>query len=170
MIRFISILFFFFLMACYSTPKVSGQFTPEEFDQMANEMARGNTNDIDLEDFIRIKKRVVVLDSREKKEYDISHIPGAIWVGYEDFTTERLKNIDKEAEIVVYCSVGYRSERIGEKIQKAGYKKVHNLNGSIFRWVNEGYKLEDAHGNKTTKIHGYNKDWAKWLKKGDVVF
>ena len=68
----------------------------------------------------------ILLDARELKEYKVSHIKNAIHVGYDKFnlkeTTSKLS--DKNATIVVYCSVGIRSEDIAEKLQKAGYTNV----------------------------------------------
>lgn len=157
------------MTACYPAPKVSGQFTQQEFDQMADQMANGKTPDISIDNFIRNKSEFVILDTREKKEYDISHIPDALWVGYDDFDIKRV-SADKNKKIVVYCSVGYRSERIGEQLLDAGYTEVYNLNGSIFRWINSGYQLVNSDGQKTTKIHGYNKKWSKWIKDGEIVY
>ena len=105
---------------------------------MATEMAQGDTKDIEVTTLKTMKEKVILLDTREKKEYEISHIPGAIWVGYNNFKLKRVKEIAKDTKIVTYCSVGYRSERIGEKLQKAGFTDVSNLKGSIFKWVNEG--------------------------------
>ena len=137
---------------------------------MANEMATGEVKDISVEDLKKIKDQVILLDTREKEEFEISHIPGAIWVGYDNFKMKNLKGIDKDAEIVTYCSVGYRSERIGEKLQKAGFNNVCNLEGSIFKWVNEGNIVEDKDGNKTESVHGFDKDWGKWVKGAKVVY
>lgn len=72
-------------------------------------------------------------------------------------------DIPKDAKIVLYCSVGYRSEKIGEKLQKMGYTDVNNLFGSLFEWVNRGYKVVDKDGNETQKVHTYNKDWSQWV-------
>ena len=143
---------------------IAGQFTDAEFDEMATEMAQGDVVDIDVTTLLEQKEQVILLDTREKKEYEISHIPGAIWVGYDNFKLKKVKEIDKDAKIVTYCSVGYRSERIGEQLQKAGYTDVCNLKGSIFKWVNEGNSLEDKDGKATEKVHGFDKDWGKWVK------
>lgn len=159
----------FVLASCYPAPKVAGQFTDQEFETMATEMAKGDAKDINVDDLVRIKQNVILLDSREKKEYDISHIPGAIWVGYDDFDINRIQNINKDSKLVVYCSVGYRSERVSEKIQGAGYTDVQNLKGSIFKWINKGYTVVDKDGNQTNKIHGYNKKWSKWVKSEDII-
>ena len=72
--------------------------------------------------------------------------------------------------MVVYCTVGYRSERIGEKLQKMGFQDVHNLYGGITEWVNQGHKVVDPEGNETPKVHTYSKDWGKWLKEGEKVW
>lgn len=169
-IRVYTFLLIILITACYPAPRAAGQFTDNEFEAMAAEMAKGDTKDITVDQLVRIKDDVILLDSREKKEYDISHIPGAIWVGYDDFTLDRIKDIDKNAKIVVYCSVGYRSERIGEKIMDGGYNDISNLSGSIFKWVNEGYKIVDSGNQPTKKIHGFNKKWSKWVRKGEVTY
>ncbi len=106
---------------------------------------------------------VLLLDARERAEYDVSHIPSAVFVGYNDFEKKTLTNVPKDKSIVVYCSIGYRSEKIGEKLQKMGYTKVYNLYGSIFEWVNGGNQVVDNQGNTTKKVHTFNKSWSKWV-------
>ncbi|MDF9798804.1 putative sulfurtransferase [Catalinimonas alkaloidigena] len=54
---------------------------------------------------------VILLDAREKEEYNVSRIKGAHWVGYDDFSLERVEEFSKNQELVVYCSVGYRSDK-----------------------------------------------------------
>lgn len=115
-------------------------------------------------------KQVVFLDTREKKEYQVSHIRDAVWVGYQDFDLKRLSGISRQTPLVVYCSVGYRSEKIGEKLLKAGFTDVHNLYGSLFEWVNQGYPVYDAKGQPTTRVHAYSKTWGIWLNKGTKVY
>tara|TARA_R110002050_G_scaffold257264_1_gene396427 strand:- start:142 stop:645 length:504 start_codon:yes stop_codon:yes gene_type:complete len=110
------------------------------------------------------------IDSREKVEFDVSHIKGATWVGYDDFDMARMDAISKNEPIIIYCSVGYRSEEIGEKLIEAGYTNVSNLYGGIFEWVNQGKPIVDLSGKPTTKIHGYSKTWGIWLSKGEKVY
>lgn len=111
-----------------------------------------------------------ILDAREKTEFEISHIKNAIWVGYDSFNlSQTIKKIDKSKPVVVYCSIGYRSEKIGEQLQKKGYK-VYNLYGGIFHWTNQGFKVVDETNKPTLKVHGYDKNWGKWLTKAEVVY
>lgn len=110
-------------------------------------------------------KQILFLDAREKNEYDVSHIAGARWVGYGDFHLNRLPDGPKDALIVVYCSIGYRSEKIAEKLTKAGYKRVRNLYGSLFEWVNAGYGVVDKQNQPVKKIHTYNASWSQWVNR-----
>ncbi|KAB7731927.1 rhodanese-like domain-containing protein [Rudanella paleaurantiibacter] len=119
---------------------------------------------------LKTMKDVVLLDTREKKEYDVSHLPNARWVGYDDFSFERLKGIPKTANIVTYCSVGYRSDKIGDKLKAAGYERVHNLYGSLFEWVNQGNPVVDNTGKPTKLVHAFSRPWGVWLKRGEKVY
>lgn len=112
----------------------------------------------------------ILLDARETNEYAVSGIENAKWVGYNDFSLERMKDISKNEEIVVYCSVGYRSEKIAEKLRSAGYSNVSNLYGGIFEWMNQGHSVVDSTGNKTERVHAFNRIWGVWLKKGKKVY
>ena len=110
------------------------------------------------------------LDAREKAEYDVSHLKNATWVGYDDFDINRVKHIAKTQKIVVYCSVGYRSEKITEKLNKAGYTNVSNMVGGIFEWKNQNNIVVNNAGIETEKVHAYSKTWGVWLHKGEKVY
>ncbi|AXG68340.1 putative adenylyltransferase/sulfurtransferase MoeZ [Kordia sp. SMS9] len=119
------------------------------------------------------KENIVLLDSREKVEYETSHIENAVCVGYDKFKLKKVKKLlpkDKNTPIVVYCSLGIRSEDVGEKLQKAGYKNVYNLYGGIFEWKNQDQTVVDNKGETTENIHTFNEDWSIWLKKGVKIF
>lgn len=113
---------------------------------------------------------ILFLDTREKEEFKISHIKGATYVGYDKFTMSTMRLVPKDAEIIVYCSIGARSQDIGEKLQKAGYTNVKNLYGGFFQWNNSGLQKVDSNGNPTVRIHGFSKEWGKWITKGTVVY
>jgi len=114
---------------------------------------------------------VFILDAREKIEYEVSHLPEAIFVGYSDFSEDKFsqKFKDKSAAIVVYCSIGVRSGSIAEKLQKAGYTNVSNLYGGIFAWKNTGFEVF-SNGKETNKVHTFSKNWAKYLEKGEKIY
>lgn len=112
---------------------------------------------------------VIFVDAREPKEYDVSHLKGAILVGYDQFDPKNLLDLPRTQPIIVYCSVGYRSEKVAEKLQKLGFSQVSNLYGGIFEWINQGLPVYDEKG-ATEKVHAYNHTWAIWLKRGKKVF
>jgi rhodanese-related sulfurtransferase len=89
--------------------------------------------------------KAVFLDAREPAEYDVSHIAGAVPVGYDHFDLSEVKDIPKDQEIIVYCSVGYRSEKVSEQLLAAGYQKVTNLYGGIFEWKNQGHPVVNVY-------------------------
>lgn len=105
----------------------------------------------------------VILDARELNEYQVSHLEKALYIGYDNWDSSVLEAIDKDSKIIIYCSIGVRSEDIGEKLQGLGFNNVNNLYGSIFEWANQGYPLVDNAGYPTQKIHGYNRVWGRWM-------
>lgn len=111
----------------------------------------------------------IYLDTRSGEEFAVSHLEGAIWAGYREFSMERLDHIPKDRPVVVYCSVGYRSEKITARLQEAGFRNSYNLYGGIFEWVNQGKPVVDRSG-RTQKVHGYNWFWGRWVSKGEVVY
>lgn len=151
----------------------SSGWSGETFENMADRIA--NKFSVPTTTVDKLKNQMnnedlFLLDARELSEYNTSHIPSARYIGYNDFEIEKAtKEIPRKAKLVVYCSVGYRSGKIAEKLKKQGYN-VYNLKGGIFDWVNKSKSIVDSKGVKTQNIHGYNKSWSKWLKKGNLVF
>jgi rhodanese-related sulfurtransferase len=104
----------------------------------------------------------LLLDVRTRAEYDVSHLPGARHVEPDaaaDVLRER-----RDRPIVTYCSVGYRSGRFAERLRAAGFSDVANLEGSIFRWANEGRPVCDARG-LVSRVHPYNSAWGLLLDR-----
>jgi rhodanese-related sulfurtransferase len=160
----LSFLFFLLVSAC----GIQGQ----DFDQMVDNLIDASVPLIypdSLFKRIQSEPNLVVLDAREKEEYDVSHIEHSIWIGYDNFKIEDIK-LGKDKEIVVYCSVGYRSEKISEKLVDSGFMHVANLHGGIFDWVNKGYPIVDRTEKSTIKIHPYSNSWGKWLTKGEKTY
>ena len=121
---------------------------------------------------LQVKEEVILLDTRETEEFTVSKIEGAIQVGYNEFSSEKvLEQIQPTDDlIVVYCSLGIRSEEIGEKLKKAGFTNVRNLYGGIFEWKNNEYPVVDSDGNTTEKVHPFSRAWGKWLLKGEKAY
>lgn len=116
------------------------------------------------------KLNAIFIDTREEKEFLTSHIEGSIFVGYDSLDLSSVKKIEKSKEIVVYCSVGYRSEKIAERLVEMGYINVKNLYGGIFEWKNQNKHVVNPANEVTEKVHAYNRVWGVWLQKGVKVY
>ena len=155
---------FFIQIGCAQRPSTQRPHCEnEKFDKKVSRLINFSVPVISPEQLKEMQDEAVVFDTRETEEYQVSHIPGAKLLGYKKMDKSQLEGLDKDTPIVVYCSVGYRSEKIGEKLQKMGFNNVYNLYGSLFEWVNEGNEVVDENGKKTRKVHTYNKKWSQWL-------
>ena len=146
-------------------------FGQKKLDKLLNKFNKNKVPYISVDTLATTK--AILLDARETKEYNVSHLKEALCVGYDTFNLkETLTKLpqDKNAKIVVYCSLGIRSEIVADKLIKEGYTNVYNLYGGIFEWKNNNFQVIDTLGNETEKVHTFNKDWSKWLKKGKKVY
>ncbi|MEL6382448.1 MAG: rhodanese-like domain-containing protein [Cyanobacteria bacterium J06626_18] len=102
----------------------------------------------------------ILIDARQPEEYAVSHLPGAYH--WPTLAAVQQSGVSRDATIVVYCSVGYRSARLAQQLQAAGYAHVMNLAGSIFEWHNQGQPLV-VDGEPTQTVHPYNHTWGMLL-------
>jgi len=85
----------------------------------------------------------VLLDVREKEEWEGSHISGAEYLGkgvIERDIEEEIRDVDKE--LVLYCGGGYRSALAADNLQKMGYNNVKSLKGGFRSWTEAGLPIE----------------------------
>lgn len=144
-------------------------------DNLDDLLGKYNANDvpyISVESVNTDNPKIVLLDARAIEEYQVSHLKNAIHVGYDDFAVEIVDVYvgDKESEIVVYCSLGIRSEVVANKLIEAGYTNVKNLYGGIFEWKNQNKEVYNFDDQITDSIHAFSKPWGKWLKSGIKVY
>ena len=156
----------FGITACAQAPDNRPTIENPDFDKRLTNLLSFTVPLMGVEELAENKEEIYILDAREKAEYEVSHIPGARYIGYDKFKKKTVSDIPKDAKVVVYCSVGYRSEKIGEQLKKAGFDDVSNLYGSIFEWVNAGNEVENDKGEKTNSVHTYNKKWSQWVIDG----
>ena len=158
-----------FLML-FSWFKPNAQTNSRAYKVMLEGMYKHTVPTVSCNELKKEQNDVVLLDTRAKREYEVSHLPDARWVGYDEFDLKKVENLPKDTPIVVYCTVGVRSERVGEKLKAAGYRNVRNLYGSIFEWVNQDNPIVDNQGKPTQKVHAYSRTWGIWLNKGEKVY
>lgn len=113
------------------------------------------------------KRAPQLWDARSEAEFAVSHLPGALWV--PSLEAARRTAGDEPGAVVVYCSVGWRSAALAERLMRAGYPNVRNLEGGIFAWARRGYPLatagEGGEGPART-VHPYGVFWGRFLPAG----
>ncbi len=154
------------LPSCSSAQKkgTNLQLSNSNFKQLVDKTIDFSVPLISVEDFQAHKYDYIVFDAREKKEFNVSHIPGAIYIGYDEPDLSVLSTQQKNKKLLFYCSIGYRSEKIAEKAFELGFTEVYNLYGGIFEWANQGNELNSISEEKTQKVHAYSWLWGKWIQ------
>jgi len=154
---------FLIILSCLSLKLHAQRVQNPKFDKKINGLISYNVPVLSVYQAHRDTSRYFFLDARELEEYEVSHIPGARYIGYDNFNIDVVSDLDKETTLVVYCSIGYRSDKIGGQLKKAGFNRVFNLYGSIFEWVNRGYIVVDKAGHPTNRLHTYDEHWSRWV-------
>jgi len=163
-----SIFIFFLVLTFHISTIAQSNIANPQFEAMLDSLLSHTVTEISPLELVSLDN-VIYLDSRAKKEYKVSHINEARWVGFNSFNLNRISDIPKNKKIVVYCSIGYRSEKIAEKLIKAGYTDVSNLYGGIFEWVHQNQPVQNDRGS-TQEVHTFDKNWGQWLQKGTKIF
>ncbi|MBE3561293.1 MAG: molybdopterin-synthase adenylyltransferase MoeB [Ktedonobacteraceae bacterium] len=85
------------------------------------------------------KQDIILVDVREKHEWNEGYIPGAIHVprGYLELQIEEAVP-DKSQTVVLYCAGGVRSLIAGSTLQQMGYKNVVSMAGGFGQWKGSG--------------------------------
>jgi rhodanese-related sulfurtransferase len=120
----------------------------------------------ELEHSLSRSERPVLIDVRSSEEFAISHLKDAI-------NLRSLEEIEKccserDAKLVLYCAVGFRSASLVSKLQRRGFGNAVNLEGSIFRWANEGRSIYCG-TSSTAAVHPFGSIWAGLLKEGSAA-
>jgi rhodanese-related sulfurtransferase len=78
----------------------------------------------------------LLVDVREPEEWQFCHIAGAVHLPMNQLA-QRLDELDREREVVVYCHHGIRSQLAAEFLSRQGFKRIRNLVGGIDAWSME---------------------------------
>lgn len=81
---------------------------------------------------------IVLVDVREKHEYDAGHIEGCHHLALSEFDTAKLPECAEGQTLVMYCQGGMRSAQATKKCQSAGIDNVANMAGGIMNWYQNG--------------------------------
>ena len=87
----------------------------------------------------RLEKGTVVINVLSKELYDDCHIKGSISVPFDDTEEYVLNNIDKNADIILYCSnyLCTASGYMTKKLIEHGFKHVWAYEGGTAEWYQQ---------------------------------
>lgn len=94
-------------------------------------------------DAVHNEDSIQLVDVRTTEEFLESHLKGAqnICVTRSDFK-EKIKTLDKEKPVYLYCKIGGRSARAARILKEMGFKKVYDMDGGITSWNEKNLMLE----------------------------
>ena len=115
--------------------------TPQQIVQEA----KAAINEVSIDEVKKMidnREEIILLDVRDREEYETGHIPGAINIsrGSLDFKVHLLIP-DRNKKIVVYCVLDLRSPLATKSMNDLGYRKAINMIGGLKAWKEAGYQI-----------------------------
>lgn len=81
------------------------------------------------------KGKAIFIDVRTDKEIADGMIPGSIHLDINSPNfEEKLNELDKDKEYVVYCRSGGRSAKACKKMKELGFANLNNMLGGYSKW------------------------------------
>lgn len=92
------------------------------------------------------RENALVIDLSALADYENGHIPGARHVAMSQFDPEskELAKV-KSLPVLVYCGSGQTSAKAAQRLIKAGFEKVHWLDGGLRMWKEAQLPLIKGH-------------------------
>jgi len=87
-------------------------------------------------------ENLLLVDTREDREWAKGHLPGAIHIGKGVIERDiEAKVPDTDREIILYCGGGYRSALAADNLKKMGYTEAISMDGGYRSWTVAGYDI-----------------------------
>jgi sulfur-carrier protein adenylyltransferase/sulfurtransferase len=84
--------------------------------------------------------RPLLLDVRERDEYEQGFIPGAVHIPRGNLETRVEANVpDRDTPLIVYCASGVRSAYAAKTLAELGYSDVVSMSSGFSGWKQNGY-------------------------------
>jgi rhodanese-related sulfurtransferase len=117
---------------------------PSESSDVQSGQVAGTIEQVDAVQFKQLaaSSNTFLLDVRTAPEVAEGHLPNAVNIDiYGSDFMAKIQEIPKDREILVYCTVGARSQQAAEILAKQGFAKVYNLDGGIVAWQRNGFEV-----------------------------
>jgi molybdopterin/thiamine biosynthesis adenylyltransferase/rhodanese-related sulfurtransferase len=96
---------------------------------------------VETEQLLAAETRPVLVDVRERDEYEQGYIPGAVHIPRGNLES-RIENTvsDRNAPVILYCAAGNRSAFAAKTLHELGYTDVVSLAGGFSNWKQNGHE------------------------------
>lgn len=94
---------------------------------------------VEFQQAIKRNRDLQLVDVRTTEEFRVGHLEDAqnICVTDSDFKA-KVKELDKQKPVYVYCRKGGRSAKAAEILLEMGFTEVYDLEGGLANWEAEG--------------------------------
>ena len=84
----------------------------------------------------------VFFDCREANEWNLGHIPNAVFIPRGTMETKVEAAIPRDRKVIIYCATGNRSALAADTMQQMGYTNVASMADGFRGWVESGGEVE----------------------------
>ena len=130
------------ILSCMSFAANAADKTPDEIVREA----KSSIKEIgvgEVRKLIDAGEAIVILDVRDRDEFETGHIPGAINISRGTLEFKAIPAIPvKGTRVLVYCGIDLRSPLATKTLNDLGYRNAVNITGGLKAWNEAGYALQ----------------------------
>lgn len=108
-----------------------------QIQQPGSETDYGDVTVEQARELIEKSPLLVILDVRTVQEFEDGYVEGAINIPVDELE-QRLEELDRNDEILVYCRTGNRSTRAVQILRENGFNKIYHMEDGIVGWERAG--------------------------------
>ena len=112
----------------------------------------------DAAERLALEPRPVLLDVRERDEWEQGHIPGAIHIPRGNLES-RIDNAvsDRATPLIVYCAAGNRSAYAAKTLTELGFGDVLSMSGGFTQWKQNGHEWKTPRTLSAQQLERYSR-------------
>lgn len=104
--------------------------------------AKARIRQVTPQDALNEQSSAVFVDCREPNEFNLGHVPGAVFIPRGQLEQQIEARVARERRIIIYCASGNRSALGADTLQQMGYTNVASLAGGFRGWVEAGGEVD----------------------------